>query len=161
MSFPYTLHTKLKQNCMDEPGNRLHVFLREQGIPTENLPTLISISKNNLVPIMEGYKKENKGKNFYICVCTSGHDVNCGNWEWAHSGWIIRVKGTEVVFSKGNWEFNLTEIPIYNDILFVVSKRTKVSESAQSRSDILCVSKNRKKLYKRPKPTETNRKRKN
>jgi hypothetical protein len=146
---------------MDEAVNNLHTFLKEQGIPTHNLPTLIPIPKHILVPIMEGYKKQNKSKKFYICVCTSGHDVSCGDWEWAHSGWIIRVKGKNVLFSKGDWEFNLTEIPIFDDILFVVSKRTKVNESAQSRSDVLCITKNRKKLSKQSKPAETNRKKNN
>lgn len=149
---------KLKIKIMNEPMNHLHAFLVEQGIPLEGLPTLIQISKHNLVPIMEGYNKENKSKNFYICVCTSGHDVCCGDWEWTHSGWVIRVQGKQVMFFKGDWTFDITQIPIFQDTLFVVSKRTKVSESALSRSDILCVSKNRKHLVKKKKTPETNRK---
>ena len=142
---------------MRESENQLYAFLMEQGIPKKSLPKLIEISKDNLVPIMEGHTNTHKSKNFYICVCTSGHGVCCGEWEWVHSGWNIRVKGKEIIFSKGKWEIDLTTMPIFQNVLFIVSTRTNVSESAQSRSDILCVSKNRKRLYKRKKITETNR----
>lgn len=158
--YVYKIKLKTKTKDMNEPMNHLHAFLVENGVPLEGLPILIQISKHNLVPIMEGYNKENKSKNFYICVCTSGHDVNCGNWEWTHSGWVIRVQGKQVVFSKGDWVFDITQIPIFQNTVFVVSKRTKVNESALSRSDILCVSKNRKCLVRKRNHPETNRRKK-
>ena len=144
---------------MAEFENNLHVFLTKQGIPVKGLPRLIEMSKHNLVPIMEGYKKENRSKKFYVCVCTSGHDVSCGNWAWTHSGWVIRVEGKDVLFSKGEWKFNISQIPIFQNTLFIVSKRTKVSECAQDRCDMICISKNRKKLQRGNKYIETNRKR--
>lgn len=139
--------------------NELLEFLFSQGVPTKSLPRLTEVPKCHLMPIMEGHKKENKTELFYICVCNSGHDVWCQNIEWTYSGWNIRVKGTETIFFKGEWEFNISQIPVFQDTLFVVSKRTKVSECAQIRTDILCFSQNRKKLLRKTKKIETNRKR--
>lgn len=140
------------------PNNDLHLFLRKEGIPEESLPKLIVVSKSNLVPIMEGYAKENKTKNFYLCVCNSGHDICCKDWSWSFSGWSIRVEGREVVFFKGNWVFNISQIPVFQNVLFIVSKRTKQNESAYCRGDMLCLSRNSDKLIKRPKHNETQRK---
>ncbi|MFA6255635.1 MAG: hypothetical protein WC606_00495 [Candidatus Absconditabacterales bacterium] len=136
--------------------NDLHRFLLQQGIPQESLPKLIVVSKHDLVPIMEGYDKENRTKNFYICVCNSGHDVCCNNSNWTFSGWNIRVNGCNVVFFKGEWVFDITKIPIFQNILFIVSKRTKENELARRR-DMVFFSNDRKKLIKKSKRNETER----
>jgi len=142
---------------MGDLENKLHAFLFEYGVPIQQLPGVNQVSKNQLVPIMEGYKKENKNKEFYVCVCTNGHDVTCANCEWFHSGWTIRVQGKNVVLFKEKWEVNISQIPIFKNVLFVVSKRTKMNEFAQNRTDFVCVISNRKKLSRRKKTSETNR----
>lgn len=144
----------------DGATNDLYGFLVEQGVPTTSLPLLMEVSKANLAPMITGYNKENKTKKFYLCICNSGHEAYCGGLEWSYSGWNIRVKGERVLFFKGEWEFNLFQVPISQDILFVVSKRTKVNECAQVRFDIVCVSKNRQKLVRNVQSSETNRRHK-
>jgi hypothetical protein len=138
--------------------NDLHIFLLNEGVPQESLPKVIVIPKQHLVPMMEGYAKENKTKEFYICVCNSGHDVCCKNWSWTFSGWSIRVEGRKVLFLKGDWEFNISQIPIFQNVLFIVSKRTKQNELAQFRGDMICFSSSRKKLMRKTRNNETQRK---
>lgn len=140
--------------------NELHLFLLEEGIPEVSLPKLILVSKDALIPIVEGYNKEAKTKKFYICVCNSGHDVFCKDWEWSYSGWNIRVIGKKALFFKGDWEFDISQFPIFQNILFIVSKRTKENEIACFRADMFCFSKSRKRLIGRVTHTETNRNRK-
>ena len=138
--------------------NDLYLFLIGQGVPEESLPKLVEVSKAQLIPIIDGYKKEDKTKKFYLCVCNSGHDICCNFWEWAYSGWCIRVKGKSVLFFKGEWEFNISHIPISQDTLFVVSRRTKTNEDTKFRADILYVSNNKKKLLRKLKKSEKNQK---
>jgi len=154
--FHYQHKIETKTNKMEEKTNRLHAFLLERGIPKKLLPTLIKISKDNLVPIMEGRSKKSNNKVFYICVCTSGHSVDCNGLQWGHSGWRMRVTGKEIIFTKRMRKINLIEIPIFDDVLYVVSNRTKAHENA-FRTDILCISNNRKTLSKKKSPPETNR----
>ena len=137
--------------------NDLYRFLVEQGVPIASLPVLMEVSKAKLTPMITGYNKESKTKKFYLCICNSGHETCCGELEWSYSGWNIRVKGENVLFFKGEWKFDLVKIPISQDILFVVSKRTKVSECAQIRFDIVCVSKNKQKLVRKVQRPETYR----
>lgn len=144
---------------MNKTENRLHAFLMGRGIPINSLPKLVQISKNHLVPIMDGYKKENKSKIFYVCVCNSGHSINCGDLEWDHSMWVIRVSGNTIVFRKKPWEFNIFELPISPNIFFVVSTRTIVNQIALDRPDIIYVNNSRDRLLSKPKRNETNRKR--
>jgi hypothetical protein len=141
---------------MDEKTNSFHAFLIEKGVPKKLLPSLIKVSKDNLLPIMEGCKN-NENECFYVCVCTSGHSVGVSQWKWAHSGWVMRVRGKSVIFSRHKREMNITEIPIFNDVIFVVSKRTQANETAQDRTDIVCVLSNRKKLVRNRKKPETQR----
>jgi len=140
--------------------NALHAFLRAQGVPENKLPRLITIYKEDLTPLKGGHKKEAKNKKFYLCVCCSGHSINCGDLEWQHSMWTMRVKGDAVIFRKNHWEFNITEIPVSSSIFFVVSTRTISSPSALDRSDIIYVNNCRDKLLNKPKKPETNRHRK-
>ncbi|MCX6823209.1 MAG: hypothetical protein NTX91_04445 [candidate division SR1 bacterium] len=141
----------------EDDSNSLHGFLREQGIPVEELPTLIEVSPLHLVPITEGYNKKNKDQKFYVCVCNSGHNTCCGETSWTYSGWTMRISGTNVIFFKGDRIFDLTQIPLAPDILFIVSKRVFINEVAAKRCDILHVDSRRKKLQRKPKKPETNR----
>ena len=141
--------------------NDLHLFLLEAGVPRESLPQMIIMYKSTLISIIEGYtKKTVKTKKFYICVCNSGHDVCCKGWEWAFSGWNIRVVGKRVLFYKDEWEFDVSELPIFQNIIFVISKRAKENEFVCFRGDMFCFSKNRKKLISKIKNTGTNRRKK-
>ena len=138
--------------------NHLHTFLLKEGVPVEHLPKVITISKQNLVPMMEGYAKKNTTKKFYICVCNSGHEVSCKDYSWMFSGWSIRVEGQSVLLMKGDWKFDIAQIPVSQDVLFVISKRTNQNELAYCRSDMVCFSRSTNKLIKKPKHNETNRK---
>ena len=141
---------------MDEEMNDLHAFLIEKGVPKKLLPTLIKISNDSLTPIMEGYKNDNN-ECFYLCVCTSGNSIGVSQWKWAHSGWVMRVRGKNIIFSKHKREINITEIPVFKNIIFVASKRIQANEFAQERTDILCVLSNRKKLVRNKNKSETQR----
>lgn len=147
---------KPKPNYMDEP--ELHQFLLEQGIPAKWLPKLIEVPKSKLVPIMEGYAKQNKTKIFYICVCNSGHEATCADFVWDYSGWSFRVKGKKVVFFNRDWVFDISQIPVFQNTLYIVSQRTKLSECAQCRYDLLFVSTYRDKLKRKRKKVEGKRK---
>lgn len=136
----------------------LYVFLTEQGVPTNHLPRLMGISKAQIIPLIDGYNKKDWTETFYLCICNSGHEVSCAQLDWMFSGWSIRVQGKEVIFFKGDWKFNLSSIPISKDILFIVSRRTKISECAQFRPDLICISQNKKKLVRKVKSPETKRK---
>lgn len=138
--------------------NNLHTFLLKEGVPLESLPKLITISKQNLVPMMEGYAKKNPTKKIYICVCNSGHKISCKDCSWMFSGWSIRIDGQNAIFMKGDWKFDIAQIPVSQDILFVISKRTNQNELAYGRSDMVCFSRSANKLVKKPKHNETNRK---
>lgn len=142
----------------NDKTNDLYVFLIEQGVPEVSLPRLMEVSPAHLVPIIDGYGNKDKTERFYLCICNSGHEACCGGWEWAYSGWSIRIKGKEAIFFKGEWKFNLSQLPISQDILFIVSKRTKVNECAKCRADVVCVSKDKQKLERSVKKPETNRK---
>lgn len=146
------------QNHKNMEENSLHLFLAEKGIPIDALPKLVSVQKSDLVRLVDGYNNEKRTKVFYICVCNSGHDICCSDWDWVFSGWSIRVVGKQVLFFKGAWKFSISQIPVFQDLLFVVSQRTKVNELAQDRKDIVCFSHNRKKLLRKTKSSETKRK---
>jgi len=129
--------------------NHFTNFLLTQGVPEGKLPNYIRVNKSHLVPILDGYKKENHSKFFYVFVCNSGHDVSCQNYSWVFSGWNIRVSGDKVLLLKEDWVFDISQIPIFNNTIFVVSARTKKNEYAYERYDFVCYSPNRRKFIRK------------
>jgi hypothetical protein len=132
-----------------EDENYFTKFLLDNGVPEEKLPNYIRVNKKDLVPILDGYKKENCSKFFYVFVCNSGHDVECQSYSWISSGWNVRVIGDKVILLKEDWTFDISQIPIFNNTIFVVSARTKKNECAYERSDFVCFSANRQKLIRK------------
>jgi hypothetical protein len=130
--------------------NHLHSFLIENGVPEKELPKGIEVSKADFVALLKGYNKENKSKKFYVYVCTSEHNIQYSGFVFSHSGWSIRKTTDKILFSKGTLEFNISDIPSFNDVIILVSRRTKIHESMMMRSDIVCMMQDRKSLLQKP-----------
>jgi hypothetical protein len=132
-------------------NNELLNYLYEQGVPIKSLPKLIKTVPADLPEIMIGRKKVGRDA-IHICVCNSGHDVY-KKLGWNHSGWNIRVKGKKTLFFKGDYVFDISQIPVFLDTIFVVSLRAKKSEPARIRADLLFFTSNRAELGKSKIPT--------
>jgi len=135
----------------------LNVFLLSQGVLQTSLPHFMELSSVHLIPLIDGYRRKDKEKTIYVCVCNSGHVAFCGPLELSFSKWSFRVIGMEVFFCKENWKFKLSEIPISSNVFFIVSRRTKVNEFGGKRADLCCVSPNKQILQRRVKGSETQR----